>query len=222
MDYLGFFTNSTSLLASLIFIACGVVGIRGLRRPSWLDEQRAVAVSCVILVGVGYNVLPGVGTAPGWVSTLLHAVVPIVVTLDWVLVGDRPMLPLRRLWLVLPYPLLWLAMIQYRWATDQWVPYWYMHPSQGALSLSLRIGAVLAGLFVAAGAVWMASRYRLSAGAVSFPASSPISVPLPSFPSLPSLPSLGPAPAPATSPTGVLSAVPSPSVSSSRSSIPAL
>ena len=51
---------------------------------------------------------------------------------------------------------------------------WYMHPSQGALSLSLRIGAVLAGLFVAAGAVWMASRYRLSAGAVSFPASSPI------------------------------------------------
>ena len=172
MDYLGFFTNSTSLLASLIFIACGVVGIRGLRRPSWLDEQRAVAVSCVILVGVGYNVLPGVGTAPGWVSTLLHAVVPIVVTLDWVLVGDRPMLPWRRLWLVLPYPLLWLAMIQYRWATDQWVPYWY-----GAL---------------------------------------------PSFPSLPSLPSLGPAPAPATSPTGVLSAVPSPSVSSSRSSIPAL
>ena len=160
MNFFGFFTNSTNLLAALIFIVAGVATILGYRSRAWLADLRAIAVTSLIVVGVGYNALPGVGTAPGWVSVLLHAVVPVAVTLDWLFVGDRRPVAWSQLWLVLPYPVLWLAMIQYRWATDQWVPYWYMHPSHGALSLSLRMGGVLAGLVVVAVIVWMVSRYR--------------------------------------------------------------
>ncbi len=128
MNFFGFFTNSTNLLAALIFIVAGATTVLGYPAKAGLADLRAIAATCLIVVGVGYNALPGVGTAPGWVSVLLHGIVPVAVTLDWVLVGDRRPVAWVKLWLVLPYPLLWLAMIQYRWATDQWVPYWYMHP----------------------------------------------------------------------------------------------
>ena len=160
MNFFGFFTNSTNLLAALIFIVAGVATILGYRSRAWLADLRAIAVTSLIVVGVGYNALPGVGTAPGWVSVLLHAVVPVAVTLDWLFVGDRRPVAWSQLWLVLPYPVLWLAMIQYRWATDQWVPYWYVHPSHGPLTLGLRMGVVLAGLLFAAVVVWMLSRFR--------------------------------------------------------------
>lgn len=190
MNFFGFFTNSTNLLSALIFIVAGATTVLGYPAKAGLADLRAIAATCLIVVGVGYNALPGVGTAPGWVSVLLHAVVPIAVTLDWVLVGDRRPVAWVKLWLVLPYPLLWLAMIQYRWATDQWVPYWYMHPSHGALSLSLRMGGVLAGLVAVAVIVWKVSRYR------GFPLT--VAAPVPAMPA-----TATPAPsisAPATSP----------------------
>lgn len=160
MNYFGFFTNSTSLLAALIYIGVGACGAISGRVPTWLMEAKGVIAASLIVVGVGYNSLPGVGTAPGWVSALLHAIFPIAVVLDWALVGDRPLMMWSKLWLVLPYPALWLAMIQYRWATDRWVPYWFMHPSHGPLSLTLRMGGVLLGLVAAAVVIWALSRYR--------------------------------------------------------------
>ena len=115
----------------------------------------------MIIVGVVYNVLvPGTGSAPAWVSLTLHTVFPVLLVLDWTLVGDRPRLPWRRLWTVLPYPVLWLVVVLVRGITDGWVPYGFLLPERGSASLAAHVAGMLAALLVAGAAVWSLSRFR--------------------------------------------------------------
>lgn len=160
-DFFGYFTNQTSLITSCLLIASGVLAIRGRAVPSWLALLRGVSTSCMIIVGVIYNTLvPGTGSAPPWVSAILHVVFPVYVVLDWLLVGDRPRLPWRWLWLVLPYPLLWMLVVLVRGATDGWVPYGFLLPENGLASLALHVVGLLVALIAAAALVWYTSRLR--------------------------------------------------------------
>ncbi|PPG39270.1 Pr6Pr family membrane protein [Pseudoclavibacter sp. RFBA6] len=160
-DFFGYFTNQTSLIASGLLIAAGVLAMLGRDAPAWLAVLRGVATSCMIIVGVIYNTLvPGTGSAPPWVSAILHVVFPAYIVLDWLLVGDRPRLPWNRLWVVLPYPLLWMLVVLLRGATDGWVPYGFLLPEHGPASLFLHVAGLLGALLVAAVLVWWASRFR--------------------------------------------------------------
>jgi hypothetical protein len=158
-DFLGYFTNLTSLLTALVLLLVGVYGMRGVRAPDWLVLSRAVATACMLVIAVVYNVLvPGTGSAPPWVSATLHAVVPALVILDWLLIGDRGPLRWSRLWLVLPYPAVWLTVVLLRGATDGWVPYGFLLPERGSLSLALHVVGLLGALVLAGAFVWWASR----------------------------------------------------------------
>jgi len=139
-DYFGYFTNLTSLLTSAILIASGSSTIRGRR--------------------------PGTASASPWVSVILHAVLPLAAVLDWLLVGDRPRLPWRRIWIVLPYPVLWLTVVLVRGATDGWVPYGFLLPERGLQLLAATVAGLLATLLVAAAGVWAGSRLRGVRGAL--------------------------------------------------------
>lgn len=167
-DYFGYFTNLTSLGAAVLLIAVAALALRGRRVPRWLTTARGVAVACLIIVGLVYNLLvPGTGTAPAWVSVILHTVVPLLALLDWTLVSDRAPLPWRRLWVVLPYPLLWLAVVLVRGVTDGWVPYGFLLPERGVPSLLAHITGLLTALLLAGALVWTLSRVRIGRAAVS-------------------------------------------------------
>ena len=160
-DFFGYFTNLTSLLTALVLVGTGLSGLRGRPPLAALVVARAVATACLIVVAVVYNVLvPGTGSAPPWVSATLHAVVPALVLLDWILNGDRRPLPWSRLWLVLPYPTVWITVVLVRGATDGWVPYGFLLPERGALSLTLHVLGLLGALLLAGALVWWASRVR--------------------------------------------------------------
>ncbi|MDA1359569.1 Pr6Pr family membrane protein [Glycomyces luteolus] len=160
-NYFGFFTNLTSLLTAALLIATGLHPLLGRPVPAWLVAARAVATACMLIVAVVYNVLvPGTGTAPPLVSAALHIVLPAVVFLDWLLVGDRPPLPWPRVWLVIPYPALWLAVVLVRGATDGWVPYGFLLPERGLASLGLHVIGLFAALSAAGALVWAVSRCR--------------------------------------------------------------
>ncbi|KRC60948.1 hypothetical protein ASE14_08305 [Agromyces sp. Root81] len=162
LDFFGYFTNQTSLLTSVVLIVTGMLAVLGRRIPGWLSTVRGIATACLVVVAVVYNVLvPGTGTAPPWVSAVLHIVFPLAVGLDWLLVGDRPGLPWRRLWLVLPYPLLWVAVVLVRGATDGWVPYGFLLPERGILSLVAHVMGLLAAMLAAGALVWAASRLNV-------------------------------------------------------------
>lgn len=164
VDFFGYFTNQTSLLTSLVLIGTGAVVITGRPVPRWLSTVRGIAVACLVVVGLVYNVLvPGTGSAPPWVSAVLHLVLPIVVALDWVLIADRPALPWRRIWLVLPYPIAWLAVVLVRGVTDGWVPYGFLLPERGLPSLVAHTIGLLGALLAAGALVWAASRLTVFA-----------------------------------------------------------
>lgn len=162
IDYFGYFTNLTSLLTSALLLVSGALALRGRRHPLWLSYGRGVAVTCMLLVAVIYNlIVPGTGSAPAWVSAVLHAVFPLLVALDWLLIRDRPVLAWRHLWVVTVYPLVWIVVVLIRGATDGWVPYGFLLPSHGPAVLAAHVAGLLAALLALGALVWLASRFRL-------------------------------------------------------------
>lgn len=160
-DFFGYFTNQTSALTAAVLIVIGLLATRGRRLPPALTVAWGVGVACLIVVAVVYNgLVPGTGSAPPWVSAVLHAVFPALVVVDFATAPDRPVLPWNRLWWVLPYPLLWVAVVLLRGATDGWVPYGFMLPERGLASLVLHVVGILLLLLVAATGVWALSRVR--------------------------------------------------------------
>ena len=160
-DYFGYFTNQTGSFTAILFIALGVAGLAGRAVPAWLHTVRGVAVTCLIVVAVIYNLLvPGTGSAPAWVSISLHIVFPLLALADWILVGDRGPIAWRHLWFVLPYPVLWLTVVLIRGRTDGWVPYGFLLPEGGIPSLLVHIGGMLVALLIAGSLVWTLSRVR--------------------------------------------------------------
>lgn len=160
-DYFGYFTNQTSLIAALVLIGSGALGATGRSVPSWFALLRGIVTAYLLVVGVIYNVLvPGTGSAPPWVSVLLHVVFPLLVALDWLLIGDRPRLPWSRLWMLVPYPLIWLVVVLWRGVTDGWVPYGFLLPERGLGSLMFHVLGLLVAVLLAGVLVWAASRFR--------------------------------------------------------------
>ncbi|MBN9612807.1 MAG: Pr6Pr family membrane protein, partial [Actinobacteria bacterium] len=93
-----------------------------------------------------------------WVSAILHIAFPALVLLDWLAFAPSAPPRWRELWAILPYPLLWLAVVLMRGATDGWVPYGFLLPERGPASLLAHIAGLLAALLVAGALVWAAAR----------------------------------------------------------------
>jgi hypothetical protein len=160
-DYFGYFTNQTSLIASFVLMANGLGALARRQTSEAMTLGRGIATAYLLVVALVYNVLvPGTGSAPPWVSFLLHVIFPLLVTLDWLLIGDRPPLRWRTLWVLLPYPLVWLTVVLIRGTTDGWVPYGFLLPERGLPSLALHVVGILATVGAAGVVVWAASRFR--------------------------------------------------------------
>lgn len=169
-DYLGYFTNLTSLLSAVILIATGATTLRRGSSPGWLHLTRGAAVASMLVVALVYNlVVPGTGTAPPWVSAILHIAFPLLLLLDWLLIADRAPLPWNRIWVVLPYPLLWLGVTLVRGATDGWVPYGFLLPSRGSAQLAATVAMLLLALLAVATTVWAMSRRQRTGIALRAP-----------------------------------------------------
>lgn len=163
-DFFGYFTNLTSLLLGVLLVIVGGRQIAGRSIPSWLISVRAVGVACMLVVAVIYNLLvPGTGSAPPWVSFALHVIFPCLVALDWALIADRPPLPWRRLWIVLPYPASWLVVVLIWGVTDGWVPYGFLLPDRGVSSLLVHVLGLSGTLLLSGALVWAATRLPRSA-----------------------------------------------------------
>jgi len=163
-DFFGYFTNQTSSLTALVLMVVALRQLAGRTVPQALAVSWGVGTACLIVVAIVYNTLvPGTGSAPPWVSVILHLVFPVFVVVDFASASDRPRLPWRALWWVLPYPCLWLAVVLVRGQTDGWVPYGFLLPERGPVSLAAHVVGILALLMLAATGVWGLSRWRVRA-----------------------------------------------------------
>lgn len=161
LDFFGYFTNQTSSLTAIVLLVVALHQLTRRRVPRAVVVAWGAGVACLVVVAVVYNVLvPGTGSAPPWVSAVLHIAFPVFVLVDFASASDRPVLAWRTLWWVLPYPCLWLTVVLIRGVVDGWVPCGFLLPERGPASLAAHVIGILALLMLAAAGVWALSRGR--------------------------------------------------------------
>ncbi|MHB1173289.1 MAG: Pr6Pr family membrane protein [Lacisediminihabitans sp.] len=92
---------------------------------------------------------------------MLHVALPIYAALDWIFFGDRTLVPWKKFWVVLVYPLVWIAVVLIRGSTDGWVPYPFLDPALGYGVVALYCVGISVAVAVVGGAVWGLSRVRI-------------------------------------------------------------
>ncbi len=162
-DYFSYFTVLSNLFASAMLL---FGAFRPAHEPSRTVEMfRGAAVVYILTTGIVYLVLLS-GRAPAypWVNAILHYLMPVAMTLDWLLDPPRVRLDLPRtvaLWMV--FPLLYIPYTLARGAIVEWYPYFFVNPhrSGGYLLVAgdcLAVGIGIVGLIVVT--TWAGNRRR--------------------------------------------------------------
>ena len=165
-NFFGYFTLQSNILTAIVLLITAAVGLRGRPQSSALVLARGAVTTYMVIVGIVYAVLLApLGAAGGvpvaWANVVLHIVVPIAVALDWLLFADRPALAFRSFWVVLIYPIVWVAVVLVRGATDGWFPYPFLDPTLGYGTVALYCVGIAVAVVVVGAVVWAASRLRL-------------------------------------------------------------
>jgi hypothetical protein len=162
-DYFSYFT----VLSNLFAVAMLLYG--ALRPPSarvrTVELLRGAAVVYILTTGIVYMLLLS-GHAPTypWVNAILHYLMPVMVTFDWLL--DPPLVrldPARTVVLWMVFPLLYVVYTLVRGAIVGWYPYFFVNPhrSGGYLLVAgdcLAVGIGILALITAT--TWAGNRCR--------------------------------------------------------------
>lgn len=164
LNFFGYFTLQSNILTAIMLLVAAVVVLMGRKQSPALILARACVTTYMVIVGAVYNTLlvglPG-GVELEWANFILHVALPIYVAIDWIFFGDRTALPWRRFWIVLIYPLVWLAVVLVRGATDGWVPYPFLSPTLGYGVVTLYCVGIAVAIAVVGAGVWALSRVRI-------------------------------------------------------------
>ncbi|MGH2558513.1 MAG: Pr6Pr family membrane protein [Thermomicrobiales bacterium] len=137
VNFFSFFTIQSNI------IAAGLLLYTALRAPDGvpsrtLDLLRGAAVLYMTTTGIVYALLlsgEDVQTTIGWVNTVVHQIIPIVVVLDWLLDPPRTRLTWRKALVWLSFPLVWVIYTLIRGPIVDWYPYPFLdpdHPDAGS------------------------------------------------------------------------------------------
>jgi hypothetical protein len=127
-DYFSYFTVLSNLFAAALLL-------HGALRPKrensiTVDSLRGAAVVYILTTGIVYLLLLS-GHAPAypWVNAILHYLMPVAVTLDWLLDPPRVRLgPSRMVVLWMAFPVLYVLYTLARGAIVGWYPYFFVNP----------------------------------------------------------------------------------------------
>lgn len=163
-NFFGFFTIQGNLIMVVVLVITALLRLTNRQPSSTWQVVRGSAVAYMIVVGVVYNTLltnVAGGVSLPWANSMLHAVLPVYVALDWLLFDDRGPLEWRKIWVILLYPAAWVTVVLIRGATDGWVPYPFLNPANGYGSVALYCVGILIVILAGATAVWGASRLKI-------------------------------------------------------------
>jgi hypothetical protein len=162
-DYFSYFTVLSNLFAAVMLLYGALRPAR--ERPGTVELLRGAAVVYILTTGIVYLLLLS-GHAPTypWVNAILHYLMPVAVTLDWLLDPARVRLdPVRTVVLWMAFPLLYIIYTLARGAIVDWYPYFFVNPhrSGGYLLVSgdcLAVGIGIIALIAAT--TWAGNRRR--------------------------------------------------------------
>jgi hypothetical protein len=162
-DYFSYFTVLSNLFAAAMLL-------HGALRPAHIRSRtvelfRGAAVVYILTTGIVYLLLLS-GHAPAypWVNAILHYLMPVAVTLDWLSDPPRVRLELARtlvLWMA--FPLLYVLYTLARGAIVDWYPYFFVNPHRNGGYLLVAGDCLAVGIGIAAliaATTWTGNRRR--------------------------------------------------------------
>lgn len=162
-DYFSYFTVLSNLFAAAM-LAYGALR-PGRERSRAVELLRGAAVVYILTTGIVYLLLLS-GHAPAypWVNAILHYLMPVAVTLDWLIDPPRTQLrPARTVLLWMAFPLLYILYTLARGAIVSWYPYFFVNPRRGGGYLLVLGDCLAVGLGIVAlvaATTWMGNRRR--------------------------------------------------------------
>jgi len=159
-EYFSYFTIESSMMNVVVLLVGGVIAWRWHRDTALFTSVRVAILSYAVVTGLVYNLLlrniPSDGgyEPPRWCNEVMHVWVPVFILLDWLLAPGRARVPWKRLWLVISYPIAWLAFTMIRGAITLWYPYPFLEPAGpgGILSVLAYILGIAAFIIAVASA----------------------------------------------------------------------
>jgi len=182
-NFFSFFTIQSNVAAVVVFlIGAALLVTRTGDDPQWFNTLRASVVTYMVVTGIVYNLLlrnvplPQGATLP-WSNEILHVAVPILMLLDWIFTPGRMVVPWRKLWIIVIYPIVWVVYTMIRGpltpneitGESYWYPYPFLNPDtspNGYLSVSFYVVLIaLVIVAVGAGIAWISRRKPILPGA---------------------------------------------------------
>jgi hypothetical protein len=162
-DYFSYFTVLSNLFAAAMLLYGALRPTREHSRT--VELLRGAAVVYILTTGIVYLLLLS-GHAPAypWVNAILHYLMPVAVTLDWLLDPPRVRLdPARTAVLWMAFPLLYVIYTLARGAIVGWYPYFFVNPHRGGGYLLVASDCLAVGigiLALIAATTWAGNRRR--------------------------------------------------------------
>jgi hypothetical protein len=149
-DYFSYFTVLSNLFATAMLLYGALRPAHA--RSRTVELLRGAAVVYILTTGIVYLVLLS-GKAPvyPWVNAILHYLMPLAVTLDWLL--DPPSVrldPARTVVLWMAFPLLYIIYTLARGAIVDWYPYLFVNPHRNGGYLLVAGDCLAVGIGIAA------------------------------------------------------------------------
>lgn len=162
-DYFSYFTVLSNLFASAMLLYGALLPAR--ERSATIEMLRGAAVVYILTTGIVYLLLlSGHAPAYSWVNAILHYLMPVAVTLDWLLDPPHVRLdPARTVVLWMMFPLLYIIYTLARGAIVSWYPYLFVNPHRGGGYLLVAGDCLAVGIGIIAliaAITWAGNRRR--------------------------------------------------------------
>ena len=160
-DYFSYFTVLSNLFAAAMLL----YGALRPERSQTVALLRGAAVAYILTTGIVYLLLLS-GRAPTypWVNAVLHYLMPVAVTLDWLLSPPSVLLrPMRTVVLWMAFPVLYIVYTLARGAIVGWYPYFFVNPHRSGGYLLVGADCLAVGLGIVAliaATTWAGNRRR--------------------------------------------------------------
>lgn len=154
-NFFSYFTIESNILGVVVLGWGGLASLLGW--PAVPEPLRGASVVYLVITGVVYALLlAGLsGGAEGWVNTVVHRIMPVVLVVDWLVAAPAPPPRLPRVWWWLVFPLVFCAYTLVRGPLVDWYPYPFLDPRpHGYGHVVLGVVGIAAGFLVAMLLVW--------------------------------------------------------------------
>jgi hypothetical protein len=159
LNFFTFFTILSNLYGAAVLFESGRRQLVGAQRVGDLWRGASVVylgVTFIVFAVLLRDAQEALQTHVGWVDSVLHRVMPVVVMADWLIDPTREPIPFRRAVAWVAFPVGWTAFTLVRGAIDGRYPYPFLDPANGGYGVVALYVSAIFGLFAIV--IWAVAR----------------------------------------------------------------